>query len=595
MAFAASILSARTAERIDRMLSTRKIEVQSPEQPGVRQVTIVEVIGPVGTDLWTACKVRVIRADGLVELHSAECQFGDLDTVYAPGQTLWAMRCGSDTSGKPRYLVTGRPALMHRWGGGNLNSTFEFLNRVRVLGGVSQVLPSEERDLGIIAESSVKVPRAGIYEIDARFVSVLSSQASGGNIPLYQYSWRAWCLLELVNDDGTADGVTGDVRGGADTTEFARGQGVVSTTFDSGPGTGIRPAGSVLVIDSNTNVNLQTIMMDVVSGGSFSLRTHASFSSTKTTIRLRIFCMGDSGYALEQSGLRWVQCYGRGSMRVVSAARTLNLQPALPPQPNPYSPPPPPAATYSIAGTLNDPGLYQSTHVSATMNLTGPVTRSITTGSALANPFSFATLPQGTYTLTCSNATAVPASRSITIGPNATGQNFEIPSTTGQIYCNVWIDADGNGQAGQGESAPGRSVTIAGPVTKSSTTNGNGDAFFNGLPSGTYTVSVALGATETCATNGASLFVNPQGVSSAYLRIDVPISDKFVIAGWVRDSAGVSQGGYTVNGPGGSVLTVAGQKWAFNNLVAGTYQISCQSFTQNITVGPSTYSVLFTV
>ena len=111
MAFAPSILSGRTAERLDRMLSTREIHVQSPEQPGVRQVTIVEVIGAVGTEVWSPCKVRVIKADGYPELHSAECQFSDPnDTVYAPGQALWAMRCGSDPYGKPRYLVTGLPA-----------------------------------------------------------------------------------------------------------------------------------------------------------------------------------------------------------------------------------------------------------------------------------------------------------------------------------------------------------------------------------------------------------------------------------------------------------------------------------------------------
>jgi uncharacterized repeat protein (TIGR01451 family) len=136
-------------------------------------------------------------------------------------------------------------------------------------------------------------------------------------------------------------------------------------------------------------------------------------------------------------------------------------------------------------------------------------------------------------------------------------ENIPLPPT-GEIGDFVWSDLNGNGIQDAGEPGiGGQTVTLTGPVTASTTTNGSGQYLFSGLPAGNYTVTVGTpaGFTVTPSVQGTDTTIDsngsPAGVtlatsSSSNLTIDfgfVPIPPAQLSVNKTPDNGSFAQNG----------------------------------------------------
>lgn len=232
-----------------------------------------------------------------------------------------------------------------------------------------------------------------------------------------------------------------------------------------------------------------------------------------------------------------------------------------------------------------------------TVTLTGPETRTGTTSAA--GIASFVGMIAGNYTTTVSlNAGETCAANGGTLTvANGTNVAYSMPILLplANLTVDVFIDRNANGTHDAGEDAPGRTVTITGPETRTATTSAAGIATFTALASGTYTVTVSLAASETCAASGGTVAL-VRGSNATYLMAIPPVNS--TIAGSVRDSMGNTVGGVLVTcSDGQSVTTVVNQKYSFI-VTTNTYTISAAGGTpasQTIAVPPSNLNVDFVV
>jgi uncharacterized repeat protein (TIGR01451 family) len=169
-------------------------------------------------------------------------------------------------------------------------------------------------------------------------------------------------------------------------------------------------------------------------------------------------------------------------------------------------------ASGSLSGTVyvdsNDNGVLDGGEPGipgVTITLNGPANATTTTGPN--GTYSFANLPAGAYTLTetqpsgyaagkdsagsLGGSTAVQnAISSIALGVGAQGVGYNFAELTSGLSGAVYVDLNSDGQRQSGEPGiPGVTITITGPVTRSTLTAFNGTFSFSDLLPGAYTLS----------------------------------------------------------------------------------------------------------
>jgi uncharacterized protein (TIGR03437 family) len=171
----------------------------------------------------------------------------------------------------------------------------------------------------------------------------------------------------------------------------------------------------------------------------------------------------------------------------------------------------------------------------ATLTLTGPV--NLTTSTDASGNYSFAGLPNGSYTLTpsASGFTFTPANRAITInGANQTALNF----TAAQQQ--TWSIS------GTITSGANAAVALSGGASKTTTADASGNYTFTGLSNGTYTVTPTVtNATltpvnRTVSINNASLpgtnFTATTKTTSTTPNVDASVSRDYSVANYTFEA-----------------------------------------------------------
>ena len=182
-----------------------------------------------------------------------------------------------------------------------------------------------------------------------------------------------------------------------------------------------------------------------------------------------------------------------------------------------------------------DPGIP-----GVTVTLSGPVNTTTTTGPN--GTYSFANLPSGTYTITetqpvgfvpgmdtagsLSGSTSVQdVISSIIVGTGGQGTGYNFGELTSGLSGVVYVDLNSDGHQQSGEPGiPGVTVTITGPVTRSTLTAFNGTFSFSDLVPGVYTLTEtqSAGYTTTINQDGtAGGTPNPAGTSDTLSNINL--------------------------------------------------------------------------
>lgn len=186
-------------------------------------------------------------------------------------------------------------------------------------------------------------------------------------------------------------------------------------------------------------------------------------------------------------------------------------------------------------GTLDsgEPGLAGAT-VFLNVDNSGSPTNNPHTTTSSTGAFSFPGQAAGTYTVMVQLPSGVTLSTgtqtaTVTAGNGVSGLVFgEVPSIDGLVF----VDANKNGQADQGEQAKaGRTVYIDSnnngtldPGEPQTTTNANGLYYFMGLAAGNYTVNEVAPAGTQITTPAQNITVTAGHVTSAVNFGEVPPS-----------------------------------------------------------------------
>ena len=212
--------------------------------------------------------------------------------------------------------------------------------------------------------------------------------------------------------------------------------------------------------------------------------------------------------------------------------------------------------TYSISGTIT--GDIQA---GVTIAISGPVSKTTATNSS--GNYSFTGLSNGTYTVTpsLSGYSFSPSSKQVTIaGANVTGIDFvasKIPySISGTIT---------------GDIQAGVTITISGPVSKTTATNSSGNYSATGLSNGSYTVTPSLTG-YTFSPTGMSVTISGANQTANFTAIKVTYS----ISGTATyNGTGLSGVTMTLTGSStGSTATNSSGNYSFTGLSNGTYTVT---------------------
>ncbi len=209
--------------------------------------------------------------------------------------------------------------------------------------------------------------------------------------------------------------------------------------------------------------------------------------------------------------------------------------------------------TYSISGTIGGPGAS-----GATVNLTGASTAT-TTADAGGN-YSFAGLPNGSYTVTPSKTgyTFTPAGQAVTISGASATANFNSAQQTYSISGTI-----------SGSGGAGATVSLTGASTATTTADAGGNYSFTGLLNGSYTVTPSkTGYTFTPASQAVTI----SGASATANFTSAP--QTYGISGTISGSGGA---GATVSLTGASTATTtadAGGNYSFTGLLNGSYTVT---------------------
>lgn len=208
-----------------------------------------------------------------------------------------------------------------------------------------------------------------------------------------------------------------------------------------------------------------------------------------------------------------------------------------------------PATTYTVAGSITGVGTSGTL-----LTLAGPVNATATTGAS--GTFAFNGLPNGTYTLTPSNAGMVfsPASQTITInGAHQLGLSF-----TSSLPYSISGTITGGG---------GDTVTLSGAATASTTADASGNYSFPQVANGTYTVTPG---TAGFAVSPASQNVTVNGAVVTGVNFTATVVT-YAVSGTITGGAGAT---VTLTGPATATTTAdASGNYSFGGLVDGTYTV----------------------
>lgn len=231
------------------------------------------------------------------------------------------------------------------------------------------------------------------------------------------------------------------------------------------------------------------------------------------------------------------------------------------------------ATTFGISGTVRASG----SPVAGAIVSTG--TTSVTT--ATDGTYRLASLPAGTYTVSASKSGLSFSTRSVTVGPDAAGVDFDGTANGFTIAGKVCL-ANGTGVAGITVQCNSATVLTA----------ADGSYRFSGLAAGRYTVK---------AYDGYYLTSDPQAVKVGpdQLSVNFSAAPAFTLEGRVTaDGAPLAQA--TVTCGGLSVQTAADGTYKFWKVGAGTYTVSVSKKNyvfavsrQTVTLGPSRIGVDF--
>lgn len=168
-------------------------------------------------------------------------------------------------------------------------------------------------------------------------------------------------------------------------------------------------------------------------------------------------------------------------------------------------------------------------------------------------------LTAGTYTLTPSKSgyTFSPASRTVTVPPDATGRDFVGTLVTYAI----------SGRASDGSGNPLSGVSISDGAGHTATTDGSGNYTLSGLAVGTYTVTPSKSG-YTFSPASRTVSVPPSATGRDFVGTPVTYS----ISGNVRDDSGNPMAAVAISDGAGHRATTDGSgSYTLSGLVAGTY------------------------
>ncbi len=231
---------------------------------------------------------------------------------------------------------------------------------------------------------------------------------------------------------------------------------------------------------------------------------------------------------------------------------------------------------YSISGTVTVNGVGLS---GVTLSGGGKTTTTSSNGTYTLTGF-----PSGNVAVTASRSgyTFSPASRTVTLGPNASGINFTASQTAFTLIGTV--TADGVGLSG---------VTVA-AGNSTTTTDAQGEYAFTNLGSGTYTVSASRsGYSFSPATRSVTLGPDRSGIDFTGTLVAYSVSGNVTLGG-----SGLS--GVTVSAGGKTALTTSNGSYTLTGLTSGTYSVSVarsgyrfSPASRTVTVGPNATSIDF--
>jgi hypothetical protein len=216
--------------------------------------------------------------------------------------------------------------------------------------------------------------------------------------------------------------------------------------------------------------------------------------------------------------------------------------------------------TYTISGNINP----TPAPVGATVTLSGPANATVTTDSS--GNYSFANLPNGTYTIKPSKAgyTFTPASQTVPVsGTNVASINFTIqPIPTYSI----------TGVITPSGSVSGTTIALTGASTASTTPDANGNYTFSGLLDGNYTVT----PTKSGYTfNPASLPVTISGGNPPAQNFTIQPIPTYSISGNITPMANGGLATVSLTGPSSATITAdSSGGYTFNGLPNGTYMVT---------------------
>ena len=212
--------------------------------------------------------------------------------------------------------------------------------------------------------------------------------------------------------------------------------------------------------------------------------------------------------------------------------------------------------TWSISGNVG------TTAAGTTVTLAGPVTAS--TPADGSGNYTFSGLPNGSYTVTPSNAgfTFNPGSLPVTLnGANASGVSFTATANpTWSISGNV------------GTTAAGTTVALSGPTNAGTNADSSGNYIFNNLGNGSYTVTPSNAGFTF---NPTSQPVTVNGANATGVSFTATANPTYSISGTVSPADLGANVNVSLTGSAtGTTTTNSSGFYSFANLQNGSYAVT---------------------